>query len=172
MKKIVLSVICILMAVTLIAQEKYPIPVRTADQKHGRTLSQFYWVNAAGIAFAKSQGVTPYEYGKFCGNLAAPTWGPGNDFEGFVRGIIYNLENFRHVTDTPLIIKENEDGSVSIVASDKQMHRFYPEGKSIISYEEVKESMTGSFEPIAAHMGAIITMETKDTLLVFTLKKK
>ena len=172
MKKIFFFVICILIAGSLIAQEKYPIPVRTADQKHGRTLSQFYWVNAAGIAFAKSQGVTPYEYGEYCGNLAAPTWGPGNDFEGLVKGIIYNLENFRHVTDTPLIVKENEDGSVSIIASDKMMHRYYPEGKSVVSYEEVKESMKGSFEPIATHMGAKITMETKDTLLVFKVMKK
>jgi hypothetical protein len=61
MKKIFFSMVCILLAGTLLAQEKYPIPVRTADQKHGRTLSQFYWVNAAGIAFAKSRA--PYEYG-------------------------------------------------------------------------------------------------------------
>jgi hypothetical protein len=172
MKKIVFSVICIFMAVTLIAQEKYPIPVRTADQKHGRTISQFYWVDAAGIAFAKSKGVTPYEYGIYVGNLAAPTWGPGNDFEGFVKGIIYNLENFRHISDAPLVVKENEDGSVCIIANDKMIHKYFPDEKSIISYEEVKESMTGGFEPIATHMGAIITMETKDTLLVLTLKKK
>ena len=172
MKKIFFFVICILIAGSLIAQEKYPIPVRTADQKHGRTLSQFYWVNAAGIAFAKSQGVSPYEYGKFCGNLAAPSWGPGNDFDGLVKGFIYNMESFRHVTDAPLIVKENEDGSVSIVISDKQMHRFYPEGKSVVSYEEAKESMKGTFEPVATHMGAIITMETQDTLLVFKVMRK
>ncbi len=172
MKKKILYLVCIVLTGVLSAQEKYPIPSRTADQKHGRTLSQFYWINAAGIAFAKSQGISPYEYGKYCGNLAAPSWGSGNDFEGLVKGMIYNLENFRHVTDTPLIVKENEDGSVSIIASDKQMHRFYPEGKSVVSYEEVKESMKGSMEPIANHMGATITMETQDTLLVFKVMKK
>jgi hypothetical protein len=172
MKKIIFSVICILLAGNLLAQEKYPIPVRTADQKHGRTLSQFYWVDAAGIAFAKSKGVTPYEYGKYVGNLAAPTWGPGNDFEGLVKGIIYNLENFRHISDAPLIVKENEDGSVSITANDKMIHKYFPEGKSVVSYKEIMESMDGSLEPIANHMGAIITMETKDTLLVYTIRKK
>lgn len=172
MKKIFFSVVCVLLAGTLLAQEKYPIPVRTADQKHGRTLSQFYWANAAGIAFAKSLGVTPYDYGKFTGNLAAPTWGPGNDFEGLVRGVISNLENFRNVSDTPLIVKENEDGSVSIIASDKMIHKYFPVGKSVISYDEFKESMKGSMEPIATHMGATITMETKDTLLVFKIMKK
>jgi hypothetical protein len=172
MKKIFFFVFSILLAGTLLAQEKYQVPFRTADQKHGRTLSQFYWADAAGIAFAKSRGVSPYDFGKFCGNLAAPTWGSGNDFEGLVRGIIYNLENFRHISDTPLIVKENEDGSVSIIASDNMIHKYFPEGKSVVSYDEVKEAMKGNMEPIATHMGATITMETQDTLLVIKLMKK
>jgi len=172
MKKLVLFVFSFILAGALLAQEKYPIPVRTADQKHGRTLFQNYWTNAAGIAFAKSRGVTPHEYGIYVGNLAAPTWGPGNDFEGFVRGTIFNLENFRHISDPPLVVKENEDGSVTIIASDKMMHKYFPEGKSIVSYDEAIEAMNGTMEPIATHMGAKITMEKQDTLIVIKLIKK
>jgi hypothetical protein len=172
MKKMVLFVVCFILAGALLAQEKYPIPVRTADQKHGRTLSQNYWSNAAGIAFAKSRGVTPYEYGIYVGNLAAPTWGPGNDFEGLVRGTINNLENFRHISDPPLIVKENEDGSVTIIASDKMIHKYFPEGKSIVSYDEALQTMNGTMKPVADHMGAIMTIERRDTVLMVKLMKK
>jgi hypothetical protein len=172
MKKIFIFTVCVMLAGTLLAQEKYPIPVRTADQKHGRTLYQNYWTNAAGIAFAKSRGVTPYEYGIYVGNLAAPTWGPGNDFEALVRGTISNLENFRHISDPPLVVKENEDGSVTIIASDKMIHKYFPEGKSFVSYDEAIQAMTGTMEPIATHMGATVTMETQDSLLVIKMMKK
>jgi hypothetical protein len=172
MKKYLTFIFCLLLCGNLAAQEKYPIPVRTSDQKHGRALSQFYACMAAGINFAKSHGVTPYEYGKYLGNLFAPSWGAGNDFEGFVKGSIYNLESFRHISDAALVVKENEDGSVSVITNDKMWHRYFPEGKGYASYDEFKDCMKGMYEPLGNHMGATLTQETRDTLLVYTFRKK
>ena len=136
MKKTILSVVtCILLSGLIVAQEKYSVPVRTGDQKHARTLFQLYWSQAAAISFAKEHGISPFEYGRYIGNLAAPTWGPGNDYEALVKGIIYNVENFRHVSDAALDIKENEDGSVIIIANDKMMHKYFPEGEGPASSE-------------------------------------
>jgi len=172
MKKYLTFIICLILTGSLVAQEKYPIPVRTSDQKHNRTLGQFCVASAAGINFAKAHGVTPFEYGKYIGNLFAPSWGAGNDFDAYVKGSIFNLENFRHVSDAVLTVKENQDGSVSIISNDKMWHKYIPDGNPYASYNEFLEYMNGLNEPIANHMGATFTTEIKDTLLIFTLKKK
>ena len=173
MKKIIMSVVtCLLLSGLIVAQEKYPVPVRTGDQKHGRTLSQFYWGQSAAIIFAKEHGVSPYEFGKSMGKLAAQTWGPGNDFERLVKGVIYNWENFRHVSDTVLVIKENEDGSVIIISDEKMIKKYFPDDGSHVSYDEYKECFKGMFEPIADHMGATISMEYRDNLMITTITKK
>lgn len=172
MKRYLTIVICLVLTASLHAQEKYPVPVRTGDQKHGRTLFQFYSCIAAGISFAKTHGVTPYEYGKYIGNLFAPSWGPGNDYEAFVKGSVFNIENFRHISDAALIVEENSDGSVSIISNDKMWHKYFPEGKGYASYDEFKECMKGIWEPLANHMGALLSQETKDSLLIYTFRKK
>ncbi len=114
MKKYLTIIICLALACDLLAQEKYSVPVFTGDQKHEGMLRQFWYLAAAGCNFAKTHGVTPYEYGKYVGNLFAPTWGAANDFEGYVRGMIYNFEFMRLNSMAALVVKENEDGSVSI----------------------------------------------------------
>jgi hypothetical protein len=171
MKKYLTLVIFLLLAGSLLAQEKYPVPVLTGDQKHGNMVFQYWVMNAAGISFAKAHGVTPYEYGKYIGNLFAPTWGQGNNFEGYVKGAIYNM-SFLCPSDAGLVVKENEDGSVSIRTDDSIWHKFFPEGQGFASYDEFIEYMRGINEPIADHMGATITIKRQDTQLVFTLKKK
>mgnify|MGYP001560046469 CR=1 FL=1 len=115
--------------------------------------------------------MTPYEYGKYIGNLFAPTWGQGNNFEGYVKGAIYNM-SFLCPSDAGLVVKENEDGSVSIRTDDSIWHKFFPEGQGFASYDEFLDYMRGINEPIADHMGATITIKRQDTQLVFTLKKK
>jgi hypothetical protein len=156
----------------LSASEKYPVPVFTGDQKHRRTLSQTWSLCAAGINFAKKHGVTPYEYGKYFGKLYAPTWGTGNNFDKLVKGTIYNTENFRHISDPGLAIKENSDGSVSLLTSEKMWHRYFPEESPFASYAQFLEFSKGIYEPIADYMGASVKLETKDSLLIFTYKKK
>jgi hypothetical protein len=172
MKQYLTFIICFVLVGSLYAQEKYPIPELTSDQKHDRTLGQFWVMTAAGINFAKTHGVTPYEYGRYMGELFAPSWGDGNDFDAFVKGSIYNYENFRHLSDALLTIKENQDGSVNIIMSDKMWHKYLPDGNPYGSYSEFLEFMKGVNEPIANYMGATFKSEIKDTLLIFTFKKK
>jgi hypothetical protein len=172
MKKYSALIICCFFAQSLFGQEKYQIPVRSSDQKHFRTLEQAWVIAAAGINFAKTHGVAPYEYGKYMGNLFASTWGEGNDFDGLIGGMIFNLENFRYVTDPPIIVKENQDGSVSISNHDKMIHRFFPEGNPFASYGEFVDFMKGLYEPIANYMGATVKIECRDSLMICTYRKK
>jgi hypothetical protein len=52
------------------------------------------------------------------------------------------------------------------------MHKYFPDGNRYASYDEFIEYMKGFNEPVDDHMGATFTMEIKDTLMIFTLKKK
>ena len=94
-----------------------------------------------------------------------------NSFEAYVKGGIYNFECIC-TPDAGLVVKENEDGSVSIRTDDSLWHKIFPEGQGFASYDEFLEYMKGIIEPIADHMGATITIKRQDTQLVFTLKKK
>ena len=172
MKKILSALMCFLLAGALFAQEKYPIPSLSSDQKHGRAVGQAWVIAAAGMNFAKTKGVSPYEYGKYLGTLFAPSWGEGNDFDQFVRGSIYNYESFRHVTDPPLQVKENTDNSVTVVTSEQMWHNYFPEGNPFASYNEFLELVKGLNESIANHMGATVTMENQGNQLIFTFRRK
>ena len=172
MKKYLILIICLVLAGKLNAQEKYPIPVLTGDQKHGRMIGQFWYLCAAGCNFAKAHGVIPYEYGKYIGNLYAPTWGEGNNFEGYVKGMIYNFECLRLSSDSGLVVKENEDGSVSIRLDGNFLKRLFPDGNGFASYDECVEFLKGINDPIADHMGATIKIEFQENLMITTLKKK
>lgn len=162
----------LLMAGSLLAQDKYPIPVRTGDQKHSRMVYQYWSLTAGGINFAITHGVTPYDYGKYMGSLFAPSWGAGNDFEAYIKGMIGNFESMRLTSDPALVVKEDKNGSVSIFTNDKIIHRYFPEGKGYVTYNEFIEYFKGISEPIADYMGAKMLIEIKDTLFVYTMRKK
>jgi hypothetical protein len=172
MKKYLSLIILMVLSLNLFAQEKYPIPVRTSDQKHSRAVSQVWVFIAAGINLSKAQGITPYDYGKSLGKMFAPSWGAGNNFDSYVKGVVFNYESLRNVTDSPIRVIENSDGSVSILQNEKAWHKYLPDGNPYASFNEVFECMKGANEPIADHMGATFRMELKDTLIVTTLKRK
>lgn len=172
MKKFLSLAILLIISANLNAQEKYPVPVRTSDQKHARAVGQAWFMIASGVNLAKAQGITPYEYGKTLGKLFAPTWGSGNNFDSYVKGMIFNYESLRNVSDSPLKVIENSDGSVTILMNENNWHKYLPEGNPFASFSEVFECMKGVSDPIADHMGATFTMELKDTLIITTLKSK
>jgi len=172
MKKLLFLFICILFAYPIMAQEKYPVPVLTSDQKHGGAVGQAWAFAAAGMNFAKTKGVSPYEYGKYIGKLFAPSWGAGDDFDRFVNGAIYNFESFRHVSDTPLKVRDNPDGSVTVFTSEQMWHKYFPDGNQFASFNDFLEFIKGLNEPIADYMGASVTIENRDGQTIMTFRRK
>jgi hypothetical protein len=172
MKRHLFIIVCLLYSGSLLAQEKYPIPVRTGDQKHATAIYQLYGFMGAGINFAKAHGVTPYEYGKYLGTIFAPGWGPENNFDSFISGVIMHNELSRRPSDPAILVKENVDGSVSILSNEKIWHRYYGDNNNYASFSEFIEFINGLYQPIAERMGATMKSEVRDTLMVFTFKKK
>jgi hypothetical protein len=172
MKKYFAIILCLLITVNLLSQEKYSVPVITSDQKSESWAYQYWTMISAGVKFAKTQGVTPYAYGKYMGSLFAPSWGAGNNFEAYVRGMVFNFEAMHLTSDPKIIVKEDNDGSVEILTNDKIFHRYFPVGKGYATYNEFIEFFKGVSEPIADHMGAKTLIEIKDTIIVISIKKK
>ena len=50
--------------------------------------------------------------------------------------------------------------------------KYFPDDGSTVGYDEYRECLKGMFEPIADHMGATITMEHNDSLMITTITKK
>jgi hypothetical protein len=172
MKKLLSFAICLIIIVNAFGQAKFSIPERTHEQKHQSTMSQFWGFYAAGINFVKSQGTSPYEYGKYIGNLFAPSWNKENGFEGLVNGTIFIWENFRTDADGPIAIKEKDDGSVIIKLPVDTWKKYLPEGNPYASFKDAMECMQGIMEPIADHMGSSFNQEVTEDSIIYTFKKK
>jgi len=95
MKKIFGFLFCLLISTSLLAQDKYTVPDISVEDKFNRTLGQFWGIFATSVDFAKSQGITPHDYGKYLGKVFAPTWNKEAGFEGMVWGTVYNWETFK-----------------------------------------------------------------------------
>jgi hypothetical protein len=173
MKKILLALACIVLAASINAQSRYAVPVRTVDEKHQNLVSQL-WIAGfgGGVNFAKAHGATPYEYGAYLGKLFAPGWGAPNNFDALVNGWLLNLEDSRVAGDPALVVKENQDGSVSITASEQMFHKYFSDGNEIISFTDYLDCLRGIFTEIGDYLGAKVNIDNKDGMLVFTYIKK
>lgn len=174
MKKISASIIfIILLAAGLNAQARYTIPVRSVDEKHQNLVFQFYLAGlGGGINFAKAHGTTPYEYGAYLGKMFAPGWGEPNNFDALVNGWLRNLEDSRVASDPPVQVKENQDGSVSVTASERMLHQYFPDGNEVASFTDILDCMRGLFTQIGDYLGAKVNIENRDGLVVFNYVKK
>jgi len=90
----------------------------------------------------------------------------------FVKGVLSHVDLTRRKSDPAIVVKENTDGSVVISTNEKIWHRYYSVNNSIASYHDFLEFLRGLYEPISDHMGTTFKSEVRDTLMVFTLKKK
>jgi hypothetical protein len=173
MKRIILSLISISVAACLFGQQKYVVPVRTVEEKHQNLVFQFWLAGfGGGINFAKAHGATPYEYGAYLGKKFAPGWGDQGNFDNLVNGWLRNLEDSRVASDPPIVVNENQDGSVSITASERMFRQYFPEGNEIASFTDCLDCMRGIFTEIGGYLGANVNIENRDGLMVFTYLKK
>jgi hypothetical protein len=170
MKQYLLLATSLLLSGVMLSQEKYPINIPTSDEKHSQAIFQLYGFMGAGINFAESHGVTPYEYGKYLGNLFAPSW--SGNFNGFVEAVIGHNELTRRVSDPSIEVKENSNGSVTIISDEKMWRRYFSDDNKIATMNEFVDYLQGLYEPIADRMGATTKLELKDSSMVFTLMKK
>jgi len=172
MKQFVGILFCLLLTGTLLAQEKYTVPNISVEDKFSRTLGQFWGIFATSVDFAKSQGITPHDYGKYLGKVFAPTWNKEAGFEGMVRGTVYNWETFKKDEDGEIKIKEMDDGSVKISVPIRAWNQYFSENFPPVSFEEVLECMQGIMDEIATYLDAEALQKITDEEIIFVLKEQ
>jgi hypothetical protein len=172
MKRIFVFLLGLMFSAALLGQEKYAVPDISVENKFNRTLGQFWGLFAASVDFAKSQGVTPHEYGKHLGKVFATTWNKDAGFEGMVRGTIYNWETFKTDEDGPVKVKEMDNGSVIITVPRRAWDKYFSENFPPIAFEEMLECMQGIMDEIANYLGGEVKQKITDEDVIFELKEK
>ena len=143
----------------------------TYKQKLTRVIPEAYGFLTTGINFAKSQGVSPYDYGIYVGTIYASSWNPEIGFDGFVNNAIRTWESLRTDQDGKINILENTDNSVSIEFPKNAMTKFLGGENPIATIEEVGEYFTGILKPITAKFNSSVRIDITDAYFTIIFKK-
>lgn len=78
-------------------KSRVELPNLTLEQKWETAESNLIYFVVSGIAYAKSKGESPEDFGKFAGEVAAPLWEEtkGEGPQSLVEGISWNKQQFR-----------------------------------------------------------------------------
>lgn len=151
--------------------QKYSVPVRTDEQKFNRAqYIGWYWVGLSA-KIAKEEGKDLYESGRRAGEIISPNWGKQNDLDGLVNGWVFNCASYQRAKDSAPVVRENQDGSVTIITDDNSSHDYFPEG-GLIAYDEFLKYWKGILDVIAEYKGATMVMEHQDSLMIYTFRRK
>ena len=133
----------------LYAQEKFAVPEVTPEQKQEILYNHLIAYDLAGIRFAKSQGVSPQEYGEYIGKLFKPYWNPAEGFPAFANGMLFILTG---------MYPENE---IQIVRQSENMLEFKLKNVDLsfkkgpmynITYDEFLACSYGTISVLAEYM--------------------
>ena len=65
-----------LLFINFVSAQQFSVPEITSEQNKEILYNHVISYNATGIAFAKTKGTTPKEYGEYIGNIFKPFWNP------------------------------------------------------------------------------------------------
>lgn len=149
MKKLSLIIAGLLVTGCILAQD-LSVPLLTDNQKEEVLFQHVMAYATTGIAFAKSKGVTPEEYGIFIGKAFTGFWDPSAGFPIFAAQMMYILAG---------LYPENQ---MEIVEQDANMVQFRLKNVDLsfragpmfgISYQEFLDCSAGIISTLADHMG-------------------
>jgi tetratricopeptide (TPR) repeat protein len=166
MKAPILLFTAILMAWATSAQTTFSVPERTPEQQYPRLVTLLnYNINVA-ISYAKSQGQTVEEFGKYCGEFYKKSWAKEGGFQTFVKG---NLMNLTDLSEKVEIVNQN-DKKVTLKAIGFYTNLRDNEHIYNVTYDEFIQFLKASHDPIAKHMGSTISFKILDDGLEVVLE--
>lgn len=170
MKSLAFLFIACLLSGLLTAQEKFSIPQLTDAQKSEVLYSHVFGYSLTGISFAKSQGVTPKDYGKFVGKQFTAFWDPAGGYPVFVNRMMFILAGM-HPNNQMEIVEHDEN---SITFKLKNVDLSFQNGPMFgVSYDEFLECADGIISEIAGLMKCKFSHKmTDDGWYVVYISKK
>jgi hypothetical protein len=165
-------------AISIFAQEKkeqqdqkIELPELYLEQKLDRAVGNWTVIYTVNIAYAKSLGQKPEDYGMFLGEAVAPSWEgiKGEGISPFIEGLYKNFQT--DVNCNWEILNESEK-SVTVKMNrfgEEYVKEFADSGVSVKEYDKCSGKL---LETIANYLGFEFEQELKEDWIVFTVSKK
>jgi len=169
MKRLTLMILLLAAVNLLRAQEKFEVPELTQEQKSEVLYSHVVTYAVSGISFAKFQGVSPGEYGKFIGKKFSDYWNPEDGFPVLVNRMMYILAGL-HPDNQMQILTQNEK---SVTFKLKNVDLLFQKGPMFdVSFQDFLDCSLGIIEVVAKHMNSKFSQEmTADGWYIATLSQ-
>jgi len=169
-KRIILTLTFVSLAGWLMAQGNFTVPEVTDEQKQEILYNHVFAYAATGVGFAKSQGVTPSDYGKFIGDNFTSYWDPAGGLNTFASGMMFILAGMHPDNELQII----EQGDKMITFQLKNVDFAFRQGPLYgVSFEEFLDFSNGLISVLAKHMNVSFSDEmTSDGWYKVTMKAK
>ncbi len=151
--------------------EKFELQKLYIEQKLDRTVSNLCAFITTGIAFTKSLGKTPEDYGQFIGETFAPLWEgmKGKGIRPFLQGMYRNLQ-----PDNDFQMEILSDSKASV---EGKMNRFGE--ATVIAFagtgvtgEEYDRCFAKLWESITNYLGLEYMQKVEGEWILFTISDK
>lgn len=161
MKNISLLIGFLLITNLAVGQEKFLVPEVTQAQKleilYNHAISYF----VTGISFAKTQGITPSEYGKYIGKEFIPYWDKNLGFDAYVNKMIYLFNGFHSNNEMQIINMGNDYVKIRL----KNVDLPFKQGPMLgVTYDEFLECSYGILSQISEYMNVKFSHNISDQI--------
>ena len=137
MKHLTLFVVC-LSFLSFVNAQQFSVPEITPEQEREILYNNLIAYNALGVAFVKTKGTTPKEYGEYIGNQFKSFWNPDDGFPAFANGMMRILGGI-HPNNEMQIVEQSEK---MIRFKMKNVDLLFKYGTAFgITYEEFLEAV-------------------------------
>ena len=170
MKNSIFFIAAIFLTTGLCAQEKFNVPEVLVEQKLQRMVGQFDAIITVGINYAKTQGLTAAEYGTLIGEQFKYSWNKDAGFEGFVKGMLYNMSCF--LSDPGIEITINTAEKVKF--KTRLMGTGIKNNEPVygVTHKEYMDFLKAITSTIGDYLGCKSEQSYDDEWIYFTVSKK
>lgn len=168
MKSLALVVLCLFTFSILNAQQTFSVPEVTPEQETEILYNHVIAYFATGITFAKTQGVSAEDYGKYIAEQFKPFWDSSQGFPAFANTAMFILKGM-HPANEMQIIKQSDK---MLQFKMKNVDAMFQMGPAYgITYAQFLECSKGTLETLATFMDTSFEQKTTDDgWYVVTLK--
>ena len=153
------------------SMKEFELPKLYMEQKWARASMNLGAQMVAGIAFAKSQGITPEEYGKYVGELHGQYWDAGEQcpLKYFIIGMYKNMNSFE---DFKMEIMEHSDSDIKAKMCRKWEENFSWTDKYGATMDEYNNCMEALWIAIAGNLGLDYSQQIEEEWIIVKVTKK
>lgn len=150
MKSIFVLLLTMLFVYQISAQERFTVPQLTTDQEKEVLFNHVMAYSVTGISFAKTQGVSAEDYGRFIGKKFTAFWNPDDGFAMLVNQMMFILAGM--YPDNQIEILEQDENSIKFRL--KNVDLAFQQGPMFdVKYQDFLNCSYGIISELADFMG-------------------